>query len=100
MMKCEICGKEVFVNQFSAHLREKHEMNYKTYFDAHIEKYFHKCENCDKEAKWNGRTYNRYCSHSCANVVSTRERHKTIKRFNSEKIKKTNLEKYGCECNL
>lgn len=100
LMKCEICGKDVFVNRFSAHLREKHEMNYKTYFDAYIEKYFHKCENCDKEAKWNGRTYNRYCSQSCANAVSTRERHKTIKRFNSEKIKKTNLEKYGCGCNL
>lgn len=101
LMKCKICGKEVFANQFSAHLREKHETNYKTYFDAYIEKYFHKCENCDKEAKWNGRTYNRYCSQSCANAVSTKKRHEMhIDSFNRLKQQQTKIERYGAACNL
>ena len=56
------------------------------------------CECCKKPAKWNGYTYNRFCSHSCANKVQMKRLHVEKKQIwinAAVKAKRTCLERYG-----
>jgi len=91
MVICRICNTE-FRNekQLSIHIRHKHGMNSKDYYDS-----FFKtnkdgiCKNCKKKTKFNNRIrgYYDYCSPECA----------TNSKLVKEKRKETSLIKYSKE---
>lgn len=87
---CGICGKRVGSRGLPNHLRYKHSISLKEYYDKFYKKEDEGfCQTCGKPLPFKGISigYNRFCSNSCI------RKNKDI----IEKTKKTNLEKYGTE---
>lgn len=83
MFKCKICGYECSRHAcFSCHVKLKHNLTSKDYFDTYIEPYDHKCPFCDKERKFARGWYQKTCGDKVCNFKQN---------------KATCLEKYGCE---
>ena len=88
-MKCRICGKEYPTSRgFGGHLRYFHNMDRKTYFDLYQKGPTDGiCVVCGKPTTWNKINYHTTCSIQCAAKNPARQ----------NKIKKTNLTRYGVE---
>ena len=83
-MICEICGKEME----KQHTWKKHRMHYKDYYDKYLKiETDGICLVCGQPTNWNRTHYNETCSNKCACKNPLR----------NEKIKRTNLERYGVE---
>ena len=83
-MICKICGKEME----KQHTWHKHHLTYKDYYDKYLKKETDGiCVVCGKPTVWNRTNYRETCSIQCA--CKNPER--------NEKIKRTNLERYGVE---
>lgn len=83
-MKCKICGKEME----KQHTWRKHRLNYKDYYDKYLKQPCDGiCVVCGKPTVWNRTNYRETCSIQCACANPLR----------NEKIRKTNLERYGVE---
>lgn len=72
-------------------------MCYKTYYLLYLRKQNENCfcENCGNIAGFNGKNMLRFCCKSCANKITTTERHKMELIFNKIKIEETNFKLYG-----
>lgn len=88
-MFCHLCKREFFIDGFPRHLKCKHQMTFKEYYDMFLKKETEgKCERCGAATKFVGRNgYNHFCSAKCSRKFA-----KTI-----EKMKQTNKKKYSCE---
>lgn len=66
-MKCEICKNEIHKNNIGRHLRIKHYVSCKEYFDLYLKVDTDGLCICGNETKYKGgiRGYNKYCSNSC-----------------------------------
>lgn len=111
--QCRICQFITSPLGMPAHLKYKHQLSVKEYYDTYIKQDNEgKCLICGKETIFSGLTkkYNPYCSRECANTSPIRIQHianTNIERYGTscalaskqirEKVKKTNLEKYGAE---
>ena len=112
-MKCKICNSEYKIKGFSTHLKNKHNLTLKQYYDLYIkesgEGY---CEVCGGETAFKSLKdgYNKSCSNSCAQKCETtrRKREETSKsRYGTkspnscpevkEKKRDSLKEKYGVE---
>ena len=83
-MICKICGKEME----KQHTWHKHKLNYKDYYDKYLKQPNDGiCVVCGKPTVWNRTDYRKTCSIQCASKNPARQ----------EKIKQTNLKKYGVE---
>lgn len=91
MEKCKICEKECkSVAALLAHVAQKHNLKSKEYYDRFFKTEDEgKCLTCGKCTKYISlvRGYNKYCSGGCA----------LHSKDTTEKIKKSNLERYGVE---
>lgn len=97
-MFCYICKKEIIeyttsVSFYQYHILTKHNMTSKEYYDKYLKKQHEdicKHENCNNTTKFVNtiKGYREFCSIKCKNSSAT-----TIDR-----IKKSNLEKYGTTC--
>lgn len=83
-MICEICRKEME----KQHTWHKHKLNYKDYYDKYLKQPNDGiCIVCGKPTVWNRTNYRETCSIQCACANPLR----------NEKIKQTNLNRYGVE---
>lgn len=83
-MICKICGKEME----KQHTWKKHKIHYKDYYDKYLKTETDGiCLVCGQHTNWNRNHYNETCSNKCACKNPLR----------NEKIKQTNLERYGVE---
>lgn len=83
-MKCRICGKEME----KQHTWFKHKMRYKDYYDKYLKQSNDGiCAVCGKPTSWCRTYYKTTCSIQCASRNPARQ----------DKIKKTNLARYGVE---
>ena len=66
---CKICGKEYKgMNPVGKHLKDKHNMNVKEYYDKYLKKpHEGECLNCGKPTFFHRSTdgYLKYCSNTC-----------------------------------
>lgn len=95
MTKCLICGNEY--NDIKRHIRAKHNLEYKEYYDKYIKKEDEgKCVICGKPTKF----FNKY-GETCSKRCTMLHRYGVTSAFaldsTKEKIRKTNLERYGVE---
>lgn len=70
-MKCKLCNKEIHERGLSTHLKSKHSILMKDYYDKFIKKEDEGiCPVCKKETKFLGpkKGYREYCSTKCANL--------------------------------
>lgn len=93
MFKCKICGQECGPKGISSHLKRKHQLSSKDYYDTYLKTDSEcKCKICGKETTFctilTG--YRQYCSTKCSNLDPEIR----------EKIEQTSIEKYGVKCNL
>lgn len=110
-IRCEICGFECDSKIFSSHLKHKHDITSKDYYDRYLKKENEGfCVVCGKPTKLIGfRGYRKYCCRACSTQDSDvkEKAQQTIREhFGSEglksslvreKARKTSLEKYGTE---
>lgn len=93
LIKCNICLEEKSDTSFGMHLKHKHSMSSKEYYDKFLKDVNEGiCPVCKKETKFLGITkkYRKYCSKKCsANDIELKK-----------KREETNLKKYGVKCNL
>ena len=92
-MKCILCDLEIGNKGFSSHLKRKHNISNKEYYDKYLKRPEEgQCLICNKPTKFDTviTGYRRYCSSKCANLDSTVR----------EKIVQTSIAKYGVSCNL
>nr|MCR5231466.1 hypothetical protein [Acholeplasmatales bacterium] len=83
-MICKICGKEME----KQHTWYKHKLHYKDYYDKYLKQPNDGiCVVCGKPTSWCRTYYKTTCSIQCA----------CINPLRNEKIKQTNLKKYGVE---
>lgn len=90
---CKICGYTTSALGMPAHLKHKHHLTVKDYYDMYIKQADEgKCLICGKDTAFCGlnKKYNLYCSLDCANSSSLRKQH----------IAETNLKRYGTTCSL
>ena len=90
---CKICGYTTSALGMPAHLKHKHHLTVKDYYDMYIKQADEgKCLICGKDTAFCGlnKKYNLYCSRDCANSSSLRKQH----------IAETNLVRYGTTCSL
>jgi len=88
-VNCQICNKNIGIKGFSSHLRT-HKILSKEYYDKYLKKENEGiCLECGKKTKFNrpSKGYSKFCSLKCS----------ANSNYKKEKIKKTNLEKYGVE---
>ena len=112
-MICKICNKEFGNKGFDSHIKFKHNLSSKEYFDLY-EKSFKDgfCKICGKETLFFGATrgYAKYCGNKCAQLdPETRDKYKQTcldkygaenvyaSEYGKQKIKEICLEKYGTE---
>lgn len=93
MLKCKICEQELSNKGISSHLKRKHQLASKEYYDKYLKNDSEgRCKICGKETALctilTG--YRQYCSTKCANLDPVIR----------EKIEQTSIEKYGVKCNL
>ena len=103
--KCKICGKEYNgLNPVGKHLKDKHGLNVKEYYDKFMKKDFEgKCLFCGKETSFHrmSKGYQKYCSNSCQNKYEFKINYKGKADHKKEKeeieLRKHNecVEKYG-----
>lgn len=109
MIKCKLCNKD-FETQilFSSHLRSKHKVKYKEYYDMFFKTESEgKCLTCGNDTKFDRNKYRDYCSVSCMRrspIIQEKTRATSVKRHGGvglesasikEKAVKTNLTRYG-----
>ena len=91
MVKCEICGKEtISIQGLAVHIRS-HKISSKEYYDLYMKsKSDGICKICKKSTKFINLNagYAKHCSIRCSQLDPVTK----------NKIKQTNLQKYGCEC--
>ena len=93
MFKCKICGQECGPKGISSHLKRKHQLASKNYYDKYLKKENEgKCIICSKPTTFDTVLvgYRDYCSTKCSNLDPKIR----------AKIEKTSLEHYGVKCNL
>ena len=93
MFKCKICGQECGSKGISSHLKRKHQLVSKDYYDKYLKTDSEgKCKICGKDTSFGTilTGYRPYCSTKCANLDPVVR----------EKIEQTSIEKYGVKCNL
>ena len=86
--ECKICGKICGVDGFSSHLRHKHNLTAKEYYDEYIKRDNEgRCLECGKETYFRGIIigYQQFCSVQCGAKSD----------LTKSKIKSTKLELYG-----
>jgi hypothetical protein len=104
MLKCKICDYECSKNYLSTHVKKKHSLSYREYYDSYVkEENEGKCLECGKETRYNngigenGWKYSLYCSNRCRQLHT----HGVENQFQLEsvkaKAKKTIRKKYGVE---
>ena len=89
-VQCKICGEYSLPLGMASHLKRKHNISGKDYYDTYCKKEQDGiCKICNKPASFRGITYgySDYCSSKCVNLDQDIQ----------TKIKNTNLEKYGVE---
>ena len=112
-MKCQICDQENNERGLSSHLKAKHGISMKEYYDKYIkEENEGVCPVCKKETKFLGpkKGYRKFCSVSCSkldNDFKQKLEQYYIKKYGvknpmqakevKEKSKKTLMDKYGVE---
>ena len=93
MFKCKICGQECGSKGISSHLKRKHQLVSKDYYDKYLKTDSEgKCKICGKDTSFGTilTGYRPYCSTKCANLDPAVR----------EKIEQTSIKKYGVKCNL
>ena len=68
-MICQICNKEINAKGFSTHIRCKHKISGKSYYDKYLKQYTDGyCITCGKETDFKSvfRGYGKHCSNKCA----------------------------------
>lgn len=110
-MKCCICNKEFGIKGFPEHVKRKHKLTSREYYDTYLKtENDGKCIQCGNATDFHTISlgYKKHCCRECAAKTGTKEAQKTCLRkygvntpFKSneikEKIKNTNLERYGAE---
>ena len=103
MVNCKICGKELSDNHLTYHIRRKHNIEPKTYYDTYIGKGF--CSICGKETKFLNviKGYAKNCS-DCNKKLGIKKVKETKASFSEEKkqeivnkMKQTTFERFGVE---
>ena len=92
-MICKICNLEIGNKGISSHLRRRHGISNKDYYDQYLKKPDEGiCPICHKETKFDTilTGYRNYCSTKCLNLDPKIR----------AKIEKTSIERYGVKCNL
>ena len=113
MIECKICNEYCKPLGMPSHLRRKHSISVKDYYDTYIKQENDgKCKTCGKETSFRGivEGYSKYCSSKCANLdpeVQEKMKQNSLKKFGvehplqskevKEKVKQTNIEKYGVD---
>ena len=90
MIQCKLCNENILPLGMASHLKRKHDIKLKDYYDIHCKKDNEGvCKICNTPTTFRGILYGyaEYCSSKCANLDPD------IKA----KIKSNNLEKYGVE---
>lgn len=88
--QCKICGEYLLPLGMASHLQRKHNISGKEYYDTYLgQEQDGFCKICNKPTSFRGIAYgySDYCSSKCANSDPDIQ----------NKIKNTNLEKYGVE---
>lgn len=114
-MKCVVCEFDSDnSNKFRSHLLYTHKIKTKEYYDQYLKKENEGfCNYCGKPTKFKGLTRGGYCKHCCVRCssldpeVQAKNAETNIRLYGTanvyassiikEKIKQTNLEKYGVE---
>ena len=92
-MICKICNLEIGNKGISSHLRRRHGISNKEYYDQYLKKPDEGiCPICHKETKFDTilTGYRDYCSTKCLNLDPKIR----------AKIEQTSIERYGVKCNL
>lgn len=90
---CKLCNTPCGAKGISSHLRRRHQISSKEYYDEYIKNNTEGiCPICGKETAFDSilTGYRPYCSSRCANLDSKVR----------EKIEKTTMNRYGVKCNL
>ena len=90
---CKICGKQCGSKGIGSHLKRKHQISNKEYYNTFLKsKDEDKCKICGKSTTFDTilTGYRQYCSSKCANLDSDIR----------AKIEQTSIERYGVKCNL
>ena len=93
MFKCKICGQECGPKGISSHLKRKHQISSKDYYDKYLKTDDEgKCKICGKETTFDTvlTGYRPYCCTRCVNLDPDVR----------SKIETTNLERFGAKGNL
>ena len=99
-IKCEICGKEIAINNITQHLRKEHDLDQKEYYDKYLKKDGEGlCKNCGKPTKFIKLTkgYRDCCCAECTNLIKYGYKYHTSRPEVQAKIQKTNLERHGAK---
>ena len=90
MLKCKICDYECSKNYLSTHVKKKHSLSYREYYDSYVkEENEGKCLECGKETRYNngigenGWKYSLYCSNRCRQLHT----HGVENQFQLESVK-------------
>ena len=89
-IKCAICDFETTTKGFASHLRSKHKMTTREYYDMYLKRPDEGiCPVCKKETRYYNFTfgYNEHCSTRCS----------SLDKEVQAKLRQTNLNKYGVE---
>ena len=111
-IKCLICGKELRLMSLSRHIKARHNLLIKDYYDNFLKEDGEGiCVRCGEKTNFykmnNG--YSKFCSNNCcAKYQLDKIKETNLKKYGVEnvfqvdiykdKIKETNLKKYGNEC--
>ena len=104
MLRCEICDYECSKFYLSTHVKKKHSLSYKEYYDFYVKQEEEgRCLHCKKETRYNnglgerGWKYSLYCSNRCRHLhlygVENQFQLDSVK----SKAKKTIKKKYGVD---
>lgn len=115
-MICELCGQNIHIHGFAAHIKFKHNIDLKTYYDKYLKTESEGiCLECKKVTPFLGirKGYQRFCSMQCAsksNITKEKRINFNLKKYGGiapvcsatvkEKMKNTCMEKYGVSCSF
>lgn len=90
---CAVCGDDVYVTKFSNHLKDKHNLSVKEYYDRYLKKPGEgKCLVCGHDTWFYSlvRGYSPCCSKSCGARIGQKKRYENPeeRRLSSERTKK------------